>query len=74
MNQKNICEGCLTYSECGICKCSVKHTFDNENCPCSTCLVKMVCNTQRCHILITYTDKYDYKRPAMATGGRGKQL
>jgi len=39
--EKEHCKGCLLHDEYDL--CVVIPTFDNEECPCLTCLIKMIC-------------------------------
>ena len=43
MNTNN-CKGCNLY---GVCYGNYVLKYDNSKCPCSLCLMKMICN-QRC--------------------------
>ncbi len=56
--KNSVCEGCLLYSEYH--HCGIMPTFDNEDCPCLTCIIKMVCR-QICPELTQYKDKYEVK-------------
>ncbi len=48
-----ICPGCLTYSI----ECNTKPISDGIKCPCSICLVKMICVTP-CNLLYKHKNTY----------------
>lgn len=54
--RRSICSGCHSYHPLGdIVQCSVPLRKNRKTCPCSICLVKMMCNTA-CKILTEYNN------------------
>jgi hypothetical protein len=53
MTKIQSCKGCLLYNE--NYKCASTVTLNNEDCPCSLCLVKMVCR-KICPALQSYKE------------------
>lgn len=56
-NRKTICGGCKTYEiskECNLLPIIYKGIDKEQICPCSTCLVKMICRSECCDL----TDEY----------------
>jgi hypothetical protein len=43
---KDYCKGCAAYDKYGICE--MNKFNDNGECPCSECIIKMMCN-EACH-------------------------
>jgi len=46
--RETICKGCTTLAtiermQRGIAQCAVKPSMGHQVCPCSTCLIKMIC-------------------------------
>lgn len=54
--RKAICKGCFTYSNCDL-QCSIKPITNGIRCPCSTCIIKMMCN-EPCDKLHQYRGGY----------------
>ena len=42
------CKGCMSYKGNNTCGCSVDFHQDENICPCSVCLTKMICNDASC--------------------------
>jgi len=75
----SICPGCATYEEVEKVRevqskdgygdapqCAIKPYHRGKRCPCSECLVKMMCQ-EMCEELVNYKDRYlygdDFTRP-----------
>jgi hypothetical protein len=61
MNYPDICEGCLIYENSYKKSCSfayVKYNKDVLVCPCSTCLIKMMCR-RSCYLLKEHGTKIE---------------
>ena len=50
------CKGCISYGKESyeLVYCNLKRKFKNLECPCFTCLVKMVCKDTRCVLISDY--------------------
>jgi len=66
-DKERICEGCRDYDinrDCSFGPC-----YNGKICPCSTCLVKMICNSV-CDVLLAHRYPHaDYRGP-----GIGKEI